>query len=68
MQVPIGKIQIKEGRRSLDAGHVKELAGSIQELGLLNDADYALRCGRDFINLKKVLNYKVNNDGSEGTS
>ena len=26
MQVPIGKIQIKEGRRSLDAGHVKELA------------------------------------------
>ena len=34
MQVPVGKIQIREGRRSLDAGHVKELADSIQELGL----------------------------------
>ncbi len=36
MQVSIKRIQIKEGRRSLDMGHVKELADSIQELGLLN--------------------------------
>lgn len=35
MQIPIGKMQIKEGRRSLAAGHVKELAVSIQELGFL---------------------------------
>jgi len=36
MKVPIGEIQIKEGRRSLDAVHVRELADSIRELGLLN--------------------------------
>ena len=36
MQVPIKNIQIKEGRRSLDANHVKELTDSIRELGLLN--------------------------------
>lgn len=36
MKVPIGEIQIKEGRRSLDAAHVGELAKSIRELGLLN--------------------------------
>lgn len=36
MQVPIGTLRIKEGRRKLDAGHVRELADSIRELGLLN--------------------------------
>lgn len=36
MQIPIREIQIKGGRRSLDAGHVKELTDSIRELGLLN--------------------------------
>ncbi|MCM1304834.1 MAG: ParB N-terminal domain-containing protein [Lachnospiraceae bacterium] len=36
MKVPIGKIQIKEGRRSLDTAHAEELAASIRELGLLN--------------------------------
>lgn len=36
MKVPIGEIQIKEGRRSLDAVHMGELADSIRELGLLN--------------------------------
>ena len=36
MKVPIGEIQINEGRRSLDAAHVRELADSIRELGLLN--------------------------------
>ncbi len=32
---------------------VEDVIARLQELGLLNDADYALRCGRDFINLKK---------------
>ena len=36
MQVPIEKIKIKEGRRRLDTDHVRELADSIRELGLLN--------------------------------
>lgn len=36
MQVPIGEIRIKNGRRRLDSGHVQELADSIRELGLLN--------------------------------
>jgi len=36
MQVPIKEIRVKEGRRRLDMGHVKELADSIRELGLLN--------------------------------
>ena len=36
MQISIREIQIKEGRRSLDNNHVKELADSIRELGLLN--------------------------------
>lgn len=36
MKVSIVEIRIKEGRRSLDADHVKELADSIRELGLLN--------------------------------
>ena len=29
MQVSIKRIQIREGRRSLDMGHVKELTGRI---------------------------------------
>jgi len=36
MQVPIKEIRVKEGRRRLDMDHVKELADSIRELGLLN--------------------------------
>ncbi len=36
MQVPIKEIRVKGGRRRLDMGHVKELADSIRELGLLN--------------------------------
>lgn len=36
MKVPITEIRVKDGRRSLDTGHVKELADSIRELGLLN--------------------------------
>ncbi len=36
MRIAIQEIQVKEGRRSPDGGHVKELADSIQEFGLLN--------------------------------
>ena len=36
MKVPIGEIQINEERRGVDAAHVRELADSIRELGLLN--------------------------------
>ncbi len=36
MRVPIGEIQINEERRGVDAAHVRELADSIRELGLLN--------------------------------
>lgn len=36
MKVPIGEIQIGEERRGVDAAHVRELADSIRELGLLN--------------------------------
>lgn len=36
MKIPIGEIQVNEGRRGLDAAHVGELADSIRELGLLN--------------------------------
>lgn len=36
MKVSIDEIRIREGRRSLDTDHVKELADSIRELGLLN--------------------------------
>ncbi len=36
MQIPIDAIQVRDGRRELDSSHVRELAGSIRELGLLN--------------------------------
>lgn len=36
MKVPIGEIQINEERRGVDTAHVRELADSIRELGLLN--------------------------------
>ena len=36
MRVLIKEIRIREGRRRLDDSNVKELAESIQELGLLN--------------------------------
>lgn len=62
MQVPVGKIQIREGRRSLDAGHVKELADSIQELGLLNpltiDRYYVLIAGLHRLEAVKALGWE----------
>ena len=36
MNISISSIKINEGRRAVDAGKVKELAESIQEIGLLN--------------------------------
>lgn len=36
MQIPITEITFSQGRRSLDLNHVKKLADSIRELGLLN--------------------------------
>lgn len=61
MQVPIGEIQIKEGRRSLDSGHVKELVDSIRELGLLSpitiDRDYVLIAGLHRLEAAKVLGW-----------
>lgn len=36
MKIPVDKIQVREGRRELDGDHVRELADSIRELGLLN--------------------------------
>lgn len=36
MKISVDEIQVREGRRELDAEHVRELADSIKELGLLN--------------------------------
>lgn len=36
MKIPVDEIQVREGRRELDTTHVRELADSIRELGLLN--------------------------------
>ncbi len=61
MQVSIKKIQIREGRRSLDMGHVKELANSIQGLGLLNpltiDRENVLIAGLHRLEAVKVLGW-----------
>ena len=61
MQIPIRVIQIKEGRRSLDARHVMELADSIRELGLLNpvtvDRENVLIAGLHRLEAVKVLGW-----------
>lgn len=61
MKVPIGEIRIKEGRRSLDAAHVGELADSIRELGLLNpvtiDKDNHLIAGLHRLEAAKALGW-----------
>lgn len=36
MQIPIMEINIRDGRRRMETGHIKKLADSIRELGLLN--------------------------------
>lgn len=61
MQVPIEEIKRKDGRRKLDTDHVKELADSIQELGLLNpitiDREYFLIAGLHRLEAAKMLGW-----------
>lgn len=62
MKVSIDEIRIKEGRRSLDADHVKELADSIRELGLLNpitiDSENTLIAGLHRLEAARRLGWK----------
>jgi len=61
MQIPIEQIRIKEGRRSLDSGYVKELAASIREMGLLNpitiDRENVLIAGLHRMEAAKMLGW-----------
>lgn len=62
MKVSIDEIRIKEGRRSLDTDHVKELADSIRELGLLNpitvDGENTLIAGLHRLEAARRLGWK----------
>lgn len=62
MKVSIDEIRIKEGRRSLDADHVRELADSIRELGLLNpitiDSENTLIAGLHRLEAARRLGWK----------
>ena len=62
MKIDIAKIKIDESRRAVDAGKVKELAESIQEIGLLNPitvtGNYALIAGAHRIEAYKILGRK----------
>lgn len=62
MQIAVEKIHVKEGRRGLDGVHVKELAESIQELGMLNpltiDREYNLIAGLHRLEAVKQLGLK----------
>lgn len=59
MKIQVNEIQVREGRRELDADHVRELAGSIKELGLLNpitvDKDHFLIAGLHRLEAVKLL-------------
>lgn len=59
MQIEVGKIYVKEGRRGLDAIYVRELAESIRELGLLNpitvDREHRLIAGLHRLEAVKLL-------------
>lgn len=61
MKVSIKEIGVKEGRRSLDPVHVKELAESIRELGLLNpltvDREKVLIAGLHRLEAVKLLGW-----------
>lgn len=61
MQIPIDAIQVRDGRRELDASHVRELAGSIRELGLLNpvtiDQDNVLIAGLHRLEAARILGW-----------
>lgn len=59
MQIRIHEIQVKEGRRELSTTHVRELADSIRELGLLNpitiDKGHTLIAGLHRLEAVKLL-------------
>lgn len=61
MQIPIDAIQVRDGRRELDASHVRELAVSIRELGLLNpvtiDQENVLIAGLHRLEAAKILGW-----------
>lgn len=61
MKIPVDEIQVKEGRRELDGNHVRELADSIRELGLLNsitvDKDHFLIAGLHRLEAVKLLEW-----------
>lgn len=61
MKIHVDEIQIKEGRRELDANYVRELADSIRELGLLNpitvDKEHTLIAGRHRLEAVKLLEW-----------
>lgn len=62
MKIEINKIRVKPGRRELNAEHVKELATSIGELGLLNpitiDGEHGLIAGLHRLEAVKTLGWK----------
>lgn len=61
MQISINTIQVRDGRRELDLSHVRELAGSIRELGLLNpvtiDQENVLIAGLHRLEAAKILGW-----------
>lgn len=61
MKIPTEEIQVKDGRRELDADHVRELVDSIRELGLLNpitvDKEHTLIAGLHRLEAVKLLEW-----------
>lgn len=61
MKIQIDAIQIKPGRREADREHIRELADSIRELGLLNpitvDRDNTLIAGLHRLEAAKLLSW-----------
>lgn len=61
MKIHVDEIQIKAGRRELNADHVRELAASIKELGLLNpvtvDKENVLIAGLHRLEAVKLLEW-----------
>lgn len=61
MKIRVDEIQVREGRRELNADHVQELADSIRELGLLNpvtvDKENVLIAGLHRLEAVKLLEW-----------
>ena len=61
MKIPIIQIKVNEGRRETDPAAVKELAGSISEIGLMNaitvDREYTLIAGLHRLEAAKLLGW-----------